>query len=408
MKNIFIGFDLRENFIKIWATDKSEKAAESDVGILPFSERIFSDAFFVEARSLLQTYLADKPSLTGRPAYVILPDEAVGFDTFNLPNLGKNKLEQAFDTEISNQFEDNLKNKKINKFPVSHDNQYTIMGAVYFDKQVINSIFKMLTGLKLFPKLVTYKANAVLDGVLGIAPRLRNKSFVFADIHQNSTQIVVCSKGKTMGFATVAHGTSLLQTDVVADEYMSTNHELAEIAVINAREIAKARSLTTASDEEEDVFDEVAEEVLDETAEADVAVESEGTESEPLSTETGARIPKAKVFKKMPKRYPKFMVRETPETPEDFLFENFRIIAKWLLLYARQAQLSDYVADPEFILVNVPENLRFLLDKMNEEQADGIKFKAFTSADKLSAQQKDSLEFVGSLYANQFNKHHNF
>ncbi len=408
MKNIFVGFDLRENAIKIWSSDRfADKSAENEVGILRFSERVFSDAFFIEARGLLQAYLADKPELANQPAYVVLPDEAVGFNTFNLPNLPKAKLEQAFETELENQFEIDLKNKKINKFSVSHDKEYTVVGAVYFDKQMINNIYKMLSSQKLFPRQTTYKANAVLNGVLANTPRVRNKSFIFADIHENYTEIVVSSKGKTMGFATIPHGTLLLKDDVVADEYMSTDHEVADIAVINAREIAKARALTTAEEETEEDFDEeINVEGSDETVEEGGAAESENAET--TEETTVVKTPKVKVYKKMPKRYPKFMLRETPETAEGILFENFRIIAKWLLLYARQAELTEYISNPEFILVNMPENLRFLLDEMNAEQGDGIKFKPFTSADKLSSQQKENLEFVGCLYAKQFNKNHNF
>lgn len=454
---IIVGFDLREKLIKVMIIGKTkDKTVSTETEYLHFNERIFTGEFYAEARAILQEYFATKPLLANQPVYVVLPNEAVGFEMFNLPNLSQSKLDQAFETELSNQFEGRQKEKKINKFPVSHNKQYTIIGAVYFDKMLVNNVYKMLTGYKLFPKQTTYSANGLLNAVLANMPKARGKSFVFADVHGTYTEIVISSKGKTMGFAYIPHGTDLLKTDKVESEYMRTEHTAGEIAVINARESAKAKALTTIGTElpedatfedyavdgaaegeysgeraEQAAQDEVTEAVPEETAEAgaeeaaeEIALDSaaaetagegaaEGTddaedEEKALEEAAKARLNKIKVYRKMPKRYPKFMLRELPETEEGFLFENFRILAKWILLYARQAELSEYISSPEFILVNMPEDRRFLLEKMNEEQGDGLQFKAFTAADKLAPQQRNNLALTGCLFAKQYNKNHNF
>ena len=103
------------------------------------------------------------------------------------------------------------------------------------------------------------------------------------------------------------------------------------------------------------------------------------------------------------------MMREPPVTEEGFLFENFRIIMKWILLYARQAELSEYTATPEFIVVNMPAELYGLLDRANEDMGEkGLQFRPFTAADKFSAEIKGNLNLYGCLFSKHFNKNHNF
>ena len=135
---------------------------------------------------------------------------------------------------------------------------------------------------------------------------------------------------------------------------------------------------------------------------------AEGGEGE--ETPVGAHLNKAKVYRKMPRRYPKFMQRPLPETPEGFQYENFRIIMKWILLYARQAALTEYMTAPEFILVNMPKELYFLLDMANTEQKEAgtPRFLPFAAADKLSPDLKGNLNLIGGLYENKFNKDGNF
>lgn len=417
-----------------------------------------------DGKSLFGGLFSKKTSFGIQPVYVVLPDEAVGFETFNLPNMRAAKLDLGVETELANEFGAKHKEKKINKFLVTHNKQYAIMGAIYYDKTIVSNVFKLLTGFRLFPKITTYSANAIMDYVYGCSPKTRGKSFIFAEMHKSYTTVVVSSKGKTLGYATIPHGVELLNSEKVENEYMRTEHEAGEIAVINAREAAKARALTTSEadlstiPEDATLADyavdgaaegeysgtktssleaiaakaavtdgiEVAMEVNEElmgsddeavevaaaadSAEGEAAAENpENTVEEKAAEAAKAKPNKVKVFRKMPKRYPKFMLREIPETPEGIAFENFRIIAKWLLLFARQAEMTDYISSPEYILVDMPEDKRFVLDKMNEEQGkEGLQFKPFTAADKLPDRQRSNPELAGCLYAKQFNKNHNF
>lgn len=469
---LFVGFDMQNSNIKLMNAERVTDPAA--VEYLHFSSRIFTEEFFQEAQTLLEEYFVKKPSLLNLPAYVLLPNNAVGFETFNLPNMPRPKMVQALDVELSNLYEGKQKNKKINRFQLAQNKQYTTFGALYFDKKLIAQIYKLLTDIKVFPKETTYSGNALLNSVYSFAPKTRGKSFVFADVHLDYTEIAVSSKGKTLGTAIIPHGTALLKTDKIELEYMQTDHEVGEIAVINARETARAKSLTLsdvepstipegatvedyAVDAQEqaveysgsatlaeaapqgdslqiDIYDETAQAGRKNSAEDDRAAEnaeggaenassaatdespatadefyeSEEEEAKRLEEIAKNKLKKTKVYRKMPKRYPKFMVREQPETETGFLYENWRIIMKWILLYARQAELSEYTASPEYILVNMPAELYPLLDIANEEQGNGLQFRPFSAADKFSAEIKGNLNLYGGLFAKHYNKNHNF
>lgn len=476
---LFVGFDMQNSNIRIMNAEKATDKAE--VEYLHFSTCIFSDEFFEEAQKLLEEYFQRKPSLRNLSAFVILPDRAVGFETFNLPNMAKSKSQQALETEMNNLYEGRHRGKKINQFVLLQNKQYTIYGAIYFDKKLINKIYKLLTEVKVFPKMTTYSGNALLDCALNFAPRLRGKSFVFADMHADYTEIVVAGKGKTQGVATIPHGSALLRSDKVESEYMQTDHQMGEIAVINAREIARAKALTQSVDadpsvipegatiadyavdnesqageysgtvqaetaaasadakdrlavsadslneedrdeQDDDISDEggLSVEEVDEGRLTDGAAEAVAQETDGVSglqenaEENGEgnifKPKKIKVYRKMPKRYPKFMMREVPETEQGIRYENFRIIMKWILLYARQAELTEYMIKPDFVVVNMPAELYPLLEQANAEQkeSEGIEFRPFSASEKFVPEIKENLDLFGCLFAGHYNKHHNF
>ena len=473
---LFVGFDIQNSNIRIMNAEKPTDSASVDY--LHFDSRIFSDEFFAEAQTLLQEYFVKKPSLLNLQAYVCLPNQAVGIETFNLPNMKRPQVFQALDAELVNLYEGAQKGKKINRFKLIKNKQYTTYGMIYFNKKLIASIYRLLTDVKVFPKETTYSGNALMNCAYGFVPKLRGASFVFADVHLDYTEIAVSSHGQTLGVAVIPLGASLIKTDKVELEYMQTNHTVGEIAVINAKESARAKSLTmsdvdpsvipegatiedyavdgaraaedysgssSASAEEvqsapksvseaeqpnaenqtvaesarEPSVTQPAEETSAQPAEENAEgaegaktdedfYESEEEEQKRLAELSKLKLKKTKVYRKMPKRYPKFMVRELPDTEAGFQYENWRIIMKWILLYARQAELSEYTASPEFVLVNMPTELYHLLDMSNEEQGDGIKFRPFSAADKLSPEIKGNLNLYGCLFAKNFNKNHNF
>lgn len=435
---IVIGFDMQRQCIRILqdtAGDEEKKVKE-----IFYTERIFSDLFFAEMGAELRAYFKENRGKAEkeRNVCVVLPDETVGFETFRIPNMQRVRMQQAFETELQNLYGDRLKTQKVNRFVLAKSKQYTVYGVYYFDKHITSELYRVLAECRLTPRVATYEGNALLNFVYESSFRLRGKSFLFADVREDCTVISVSSKGRTLGVAKIPHGLSLLNPAQLESEYMRVNHDAGEIAVINAREIARARSLTLSeadseaasaeerqayapsqgSPDEPSALSENAAQTDAETERWNASAAEEAPRENSVSSEReeeteeeqrSVQLRPGKVFHKTPKRYPKFMTREMPETEEGFLFENFRILAKWLLLYGQQAVRSDYIASPEYILVHLPERYRFLLDKMNEEaDENSLKFRAFTVADRLSDKFQNYLDLIGGKFAKQFNKHSNF
>ena len=132
------------------------------------------------------------------------------------------------------------------------------------------------------------------------------------------------------------------------------------------------------------------EDVKKETAEAAKAAEEE-------HKKTGRPVFK----KKTPRKLPKFMQREVPETEEGILYENFRVFVKWALTLIQGNPKITELGKPEFVCVNLPENLAGVLDKVNEEaEENGIEFTRLPG-DNLDPVITSNLEMYGALFPKQ-------
>lgn len=449
-KKLLIGIDMRAGAIRVMRSERGRAPAGADR--LDFTSRVFTDEFYEEFKKLLSDYVSEHPDLRGMAAYVVLPDDCVGFETFNLPAMSQFKLGAAIDAELNNLYVNMQKTHKVNKCVLKKGRDYNVYGAYYFDKNIVSELNKAIAAARLFPRVTTYSGNALCDGVFGIMPRARGKSFLIADVRRDCTNIAVSVHGKTLGTATIPHGSDLLREDEVQSEYMITDHELGEIAVINAREIARAKSLTVAIDdeverelsgmetaeEESGDLNEGAEGAGNKTAEESAQgdeltiADDEGWSEEELTPEEAAAADdgeegdddgwteeevspeelegasSAKVYKKTPRHYPKYMQRPVPDTEEGIIYENFRIILKWLLLYARNVGFTEYAHAPDYILVNIPREFYPLITKANAEEGNRVRLVPLTAADKASAAVKDDLWLAGAAFADKYNRDGNY
>lgn len=402
------------------------------VDMIPFRENVFSAEFYPELQRLLEEYLRDKPSFQALAAYLVLPDRAVGADTLNIPVMKAQRMEQNFQNEVEKLYRDH-KGLNIRHYVAFNNKQYATYALTVVRKDILANLYRALANNKFYPKRTTYAANATLDAVLHLRPRLRGRSFLFLDVKERRTAVVVSGKGKTMGYAELALGYANLPSDRVLQEQMQYDHDVAELAVLNAKEAAKAKLLTEmeeSGDGEnlESVADSVAEQLAalpaltlsderddgnspsepqDEAAAFD-AEEAEEEEREHRAAEIAAAR-KRKVFvRKMPKRLPKFMIRPLPETPEGFLAENFRMIAKWALLYRAQLRLEEYIPEPEFVLVNLPAEYASAVEAFNREGDSGIEFRCFDPRPEGNCDLTLNLDLYGILFAGRFNQNQNF
>ena len=377
--------DIAAGKLRILAAGKT--ADETRVEERPLREAPFTPEFYAEIKTLLAEYIAVDPAFHASVAALVLPNEAVGVDLFRLPNVAKNKMQRAYEAELTNLYGAAAKDKKIDRFAVKKNKQYTTFGATCYEKSVAAEFYRIFTSLKILPRGTTYASAATLAAAGANSLKYHGKTFLFADVKEERTDVCLSFKGRALGVCSVPYGENLLRCGKVADEYQTTAHRSAELAVLNAKERARASSVTTFSEMEA----ELAPEGGDETPENLTAEEGKNATAEAAGLH---------FYHKNPKKLPKFLQREVPTTADGVAYENFRILQKWLLLYARKVALSEDLPAPEFILCNLPEKFYPVIERVNEEQKaeGGITFLPFTAWDK-AAEEKRYPELYGAFAA---------
>ena len=139
--------------------------------------------------------------------------------------------------------------------------------------------------------------------------------------------------------------------------------------------------------EEEDGFEE------DEEDEEEPEAQEESEEQ----TDGGAAL--EEFLKKTPRRLPRFMIRPVPETPEDVCSENFRVFMKWALSLIQNNERITAVGKPEFICVNLPKDMAFVLDKANEDADNSLRYVRLTIDEQ--PEIAGNLEMYGGLFPKQ-------
>ena len=230
---------------------------------------------------------------------------------------------------------------------------------------------------------------------------MKGNTFLVVDIKEFSTQICFVSKGLMLGSVDMPFGWDILTKQKPVAENMLFENDVAELAVINAKEKAKAKQLTMMSGSDD---------AARQAAEEGLGSENEGEEGAFNTANSAERqILTIKTLpKKTPRTLPKWMQRPIPETQEGVAYENFRIFMKYILEFIRCNSRLTAIAQPECVYVNMPQEFKYLLDQANEEEAENkIKF-ASLGLEKEKPIIREHLELYGGLVASQFGSINNF
>lgn len=445
---VIIGVDTVSQCVKVMRIPAGG-TKEATVEYLPYQSRPMDREFFANFERLISDHLSAYPSTQSTAVYAVLPDSAVACDVITVPSVKKSRMQNALNVEIENQYKNHL-DLSIRSYIAAANKQYTLYRLTMVRKELLSSFYKSLAACKLFAKETTYAANAAVDAVLALRPKNRMHSFIFVDIREKSTLFAFVNKGRTIGFHTFPFGYSaVLEATKVVHEGTLYHHDVAELAVLNAREKARAKQMTQMFDPDAVSLDEVADmaealppappefaeefsaEQPDGLAEAAAAdgeenvpsssVEAVEDEAPPasaaLESESAANVsvpvkepPRPKIFsRKMPKRLPKFMQRPVPETQEEMAVENFRIFLKYILLYKQFQEFDEYYQTPEYALVNMPEEFGYIIERINESQEEsGIELRYFEPQHEGNPNVTLNLDLFGGLFLKNFNKNQNF
>jgi len=451
--NIVVGFDCVYKQVKIMRTFGVD-FANADVQTFPFKEQFLSAEFLTEFKEIFNQYFTTLPTDHSLACYVVLPDNAVTMDDISLPAIKRSKMNATLATNFKKEYKCH-KELQYNSYILGSNRQYVVYNLTILRKAYLTNLYRSMAANKLYTKNASYAANCTINSVFHFKPSMRKKSFIFLDIKADYTKIVYCCKGKTAGYADIMLGAAHLKDDKVLQENMQYDHDVADLAILNAKERAKLKALTVSADA--DNLDEVADDVMNQLIDGvnkneevvddsitkvmeDIAANQhendlkhtvedmvatpediemdkaqEEFEDEQAEEERKERLMqqmlearKKKVFaRKMPKRLPKFMQRPLPETKEGIVYENFRMILKWALLYCEQIKRKEYLPKVDCVLVNLPQEYQYLFDYVNsDEENNGIKFENLGEIE--GGNLNGNLDLVGALYTGMYNKRQNF
>lgn len=361
-----------------------------------YRARPFSEEFFEKFGKILKSYQQKNPASPLTKVSLVLPDHVFLTDTINIPAIGKKAMEHSLEVAVGAVYK-NKKDLKFRTYPMVQNKQYATYGLVGVRKDLLARLNSVCSEYQISVQNITFAANAMVNGVCVLNPKLKNGTFLVLDIKENASRFAFVNKGRTVGFYQLPFGYSMLYKSRLAAEDLLFEHASAELLVLNAKEKAKAKQLTMMG--EEVLTDPDAQETVRPSG---GYAEEEGAMFDVASSAEG---------KKTARKLPKFMLRDVPTDREGFVYENFRIFLKWTLeLIANNPSITTLGA-VSTVYVNMPRTFDFLYDMVNaEEKENKVKFMPLVtgaSFDASAAGAKD-LELFGALYVKQFNKTNNF
>ncbi|MBQ9949376.1 MAG: hypothetical protein IJO93_01485 [Clostridia bacterium] len=445
--NIIIGIDTESAKVKVMHVSGNTYSGAT-VETYKFDRKLMDAGDYV---SILDSVFAsyDQNALASNAISLVLPNNLIGFDFVGIPIMSKKNMADAVRVEFNALYKNNEALQMI-PTPLVSSKKNALYILLIVNRAMINGMTQIFAGKKAAVRVKTFEANALVNSILQFRPKARRASFIAVDIKKNSTIMAVVNKERTVGYQNLPYGYSILSRKEVNTEFMLVDHDVAELAVINATELARKKKLTIDAAEAEEL--EEAERLAEEQrrqAEAEAEAEAqakleqstenaenaEGAENaestvekteEELAAEREQQAldaefaeyndeqkeevkkPAVKVFtKKVPKALPMFMQRPIPESPEEFIAENFRIFEKRILLLKKHCDYDSIMPNPEFIVINMPNEYAFIIDRLNEDEDNGIEFRSFDPQNEEAPVVKENLELLGAMFAGTWNKQNN-
>lgn len=362
--------------------------------------------------SALSTYVKEKGEFKSTNVTLVLPDNAVGLDTITLPTMKRSRLADIYASEFKTLYKNHtqLQSKSL---VIKSSKMSTTYLVTMIQKKMVADIDDVLDKYNLNLRLTTFAAAATAEAVIALGPKVGKHNTMIVDIRKEATEITFYGKDIIYGFASLPFGYDVLRNDTVITESMVYFNEVSELAVINAKESAKSKSLTMAIDLQDDEDEEVSKVVSKDPEKSEkpkaelsrdefvklMQEETKETEQEiddDEETEEIKIVTPQKTLTRKIKRYPKYMRREEPTTEEEYIIENFRLFQKRILLYAQHCEFCEYLPAVDFVLVHVPEQFLFLNDKIVQENNKDIELKFFSSVNVNNGVISENLDLYGS------------
>ena len=341
-----------------------------------FRSTNFNEDLFQRLGKLLKGYVQKNATAALAKTSLVLPDHLFLQDLVNVPTIGKKAMETSVELAVGTVYK-NKKDLLYTTYPVAQNKQFATYALVGARKDILEKLRSICAENQIGVQNITFAANAMVNGAMTVNSKLRNATFLLLDIQEKRARFAFVNKGRTVGSYSLPFGSSILYKTRLAAEDLLFDHATAHLLVLNAREKAKAKQLTIMGEEV----------LVDSDEQAQQTVESAAT---PENGKAGRKLPK-------------FMLRETPNSSEGYVYENFRIFVKWALnLIANNSRITA-LGEIDTVYVNLPEAYQFLFDMVKEEEAENkVKFLP------LVAGGVNDLDLFGAFHVKQYNKNNNF
>ena len=372
--NMVIAIDDETQSIHFYTMNEDDKSLSHSIEA--YKAGLFTDEFYEKFNDALKSFREKNPNLSMQKVSVIVPDRVILFDAINVPVIKKQAMSNSLTVTINSLYK-NHEQIKFNNFLLGQNKQYATYGIVGIRKEILVKIKKICDDNQVGVSSITFNTNSIVNGASNFNPDLKSESSIVLDIKVNNAYIAL------------PFGSSMLYKSRLAAEDLLFDHSSGELLVLNAKERAKSRALTTL------------EKTLTLTEEEEQVVqpeENEGiNETFTFDKKTGA--------KKTARKLPKSMLREAPKTREEFVYENFRIFMKWSMDVITFNPILSALGEPKKIFVNMPKEFDYLYEMANNETEEGkVEFVKLIADDVYDEEIASNLELYGGFYAKIFNK----
>ena len=391
-----IAIDTDGEAIHFFSSDKgNQKNVRHDT--YSYRARPFDEEFFDKFGHILKLHCEQNPGAQLSKVSLILPDQVFLMDTVNIPTIQKSAMNTSLGLAIHNIYK-NANDLEYKTYTAAQNKQFTTYGLVGVRKDLIAKLKKVCADHQVSIGNITFFANAASNGAFVLNPKLKNASFMLLDIKEKASRFSIVVKGRTVGYYYLPFGYAILSRNRLTAEDLLFDHSPAELLVLNAKEKAKAKQLT--------VGEEVA--AMESYSEEEENTSDEPEKSFEIDEDDFETKYSAGFNKKVARKLPKFMLRDTPSGKEAYAYENFRIFMKWTLdLYHNNASTVN-LGTLDTVYVNMPSENSFLFDMVNEEiEENKLRFAPLVDS-RNQDKTTENLDLFGGFYVKQYDKTNNF
>ena len=362
--------------------------------------RFFDDEFYEEFTRCLTEYANSNPSYAGKSAYVtvLVPDYLISTTSFNIPGINKKNTMNLFNVALESNYA-NFRELRMNNLMVKQNKQYATFCVALIRQKLLQGIYSACSSCNMFANILTYEASACGSAAASLNGKVANDACLLLDIKETESTLAFLNKGIVIGNLDLPFGWDIMKQPKVVAENMLFSHDVAELAVINAKEKAKAKQLTMMGADNQ------------QTDESGSGIDGDGgllTDAAPAAPERQLNQTVKTLPKKTPRVLPKWMQRPVPDTQEGVAFENFRVFEKYVLEFIRANGRLTAIKEPSSVYVNMPEEFEYIYELVNQEiDENKIKFEDL-GIKKEKPIIKEHLELYGGLCADQFGTLNNF